>query len=161
MNITKLATAVMTTLALGSTAMAASSGTLLLQGTVNAINDVVVTANGTNNTTLNIVAGETGKNVASVAETSNNLAGYKIYISSATGGELRNTADATKKTSYKIGYDGATAVTPTVAGVMVKNVTSLTGLTNDTSDVVAEVTAYSTAPAGTYQDTLTVAIVAN
>ncbi|WP_374076898.1 hypothetical protein [Bdellovibrio bacteriovorus] len=161
MKFTKLATAVLSTLALGSTAMAASTGTLLLQGTVSAVNDVTVTANGTNNTTLNIVVGEAGKNVASVAETSNNLAGYKIYISSPTGGELVHTVDSSKKTTYKIGYDGAAAVTPTVGGVMVKNVTSLTGLTNDTSAVVAEVTAFATAPAGTYQDTLTVSIVAN
>ncbi|WII70784.1 hypothetical protein QJS83_09960 [Bdellovibrio sp. 22V] len=161
MKIKQITTTVMATLALGSTAMAASSGTLLLQGTVNSVNDIVVTANGTNNTTLNILAGETAKNVGSAIETSNNLAGYKIVISSSTGGELRHTVDATKKTTYKIGYDGAASVTPTVAGVMVKNVTSLTGLTTDTSVITADVTAYASAPAGTYEDTLTVSIQAN
>lgn len=161
MGITKIATAVMTTLALGSTALAASSGTLLLQGTVNVVNDIVVTANTANNTSLNITAGETGKNVATVTETSNNLNGYKIKISSATGGELRHTTNAAQKTTYKIGYDGAASVTPTVAGVVVKNVSSLTGLTTDSSDVTVDVTAYANAAAGTYQDTLTIAIEAN
>jgi|GEM_PF-1102348 len=161
MKISTLAISLLASTVIAQTAMAASTSTLLLQGTVSVINDIVVTANGTNNTSLNIVAGETGKNVASVAETSNNLNGYKIFISSPTGGELRNTADATKKTTYKIGYGGAAAITPTVAGVMVKNVSSLTGLTTDTSAVVAEVAAYATAPAGTYQDTLTISIVAN
>lgn len=161
MKISKIATAAMTTLALTSTAMAATSGTLLLQGTVLEVLEVVVTPDGTNNTTLNIVGGETGKSVASVVETSNKLNGYKIVLSSPTGGELRHTADATKKTNYKISYDGATSVTPTVAGVTVKNVASLSGLTTDTSAVAADVTAFATAPAGTYQDTLTISIQAN
>ncbi|KHD88602.1 MAG: hypothetical protein OM95_08135 [Bdellovibrio sp. ArHS] len=161
MKITKIATAVMATLALGSTAMAASSGTLLLQGTVSVVNDIVVAANTANNTSLNITGGETGKNVATVTETSNNLNGYKIKISSPTGGELRHTTNSAQKTTYKIGYDGAASVTPTVAGVVVKNVTALTGLTTDTSEVAVDVTAYANAAAGTYQDTLTIAIEAN
>ena len=160
MKQTKLV-AVLAVLAFSVQTLAASTGTLLLQGTVAAVNDIVVTANSPNNTTLNIVAGESGKNVASVAETSNNLNGYKIFISSPTGGFLVNTSDAAAKTSYKIAYDGAAAVTPTVAPLQVKNVTSLTGLTTDTSTVAADVTAFATAPAGLYEDTLTISIVAN
>lgn len=160
MKHTKLV-AVLAVLAFNVQSFAASTGTLLLQGTVAAVNDIVVTPNTPNNTTLDIVAGESGKNVASVAETSNNLNGYKIFISSPTGGFLVNTSDAAAKTSYKISYDGATAVTPTVAPLEVKNVTSLTGLTTDNSAVAADVTAFTTAPAGLYEDTLTVSIVAN
>lgn len=160
MKQTKLAT-VLAVLAFSVQTLAASTGTLLLQGTVAAVNDIVVTANSPNNTTLNIVAGESGKNVASVAETSNNLNGYKIFISSPTGGFLVNTSDSAAKTGYKIAYDGAAAVTPTVAPLQVKNVTALTGLTTDTSAVAADVTAFATAPAGLYEDTLTISIVAN
>lgn len=160
MKQTKLV-AVLAVLAFSVQTLAASTGTLLLQGTVAAVNDIVVTANSPNNTTLNIVAGESGKNVASVAETSNNLNGYKIFISSPTGGFLVNTSDAAAKTSYKIAYDGVAAVTPTVAPLQVKNVTALTGLTTDTSAVAADVTAFATAPAGLYEDTLTISIVAN
>lgn len=160
MKQTKLVT-VLAVLAFSVQTLAASTGTLLLQGTVAAVNDIVVTANSPNNTTLNIVAGESGKNVASVAETSNNLNGYKIFISSPTGGFLVNTSDSAAKTGYKIAYDGAAAVTPTVAPLQVKNVTALTGLTTDTSAVAADVTAFATAPAGLYEDTLTISIVAN
>lgn len=150
-------------LLVGTSALAASSGTLLLQGTVGVVNDIVVTAAAGNaNTTLDIVNGETGKLVGTATETSNNLLGYKIRIASATGGELRNTQDATKKTTYKVKYNGATTgVTPTVAGVEVKNVAALSGLTTVTSNIAVDVTAYATAPAGTYADTLTVSIQAN
>lgn len=156
----RVASVLLTTIAFSS-AFAASSGTLLLQGTVSSVNDIVVTPNTANNTSLNIVDGETGKNVASVLETSNNLAGYSISISSATGGELRHTVDASKKTTYKISYDGNTSVTPSISGTTVKNVSSLSGLTNDTSDVAVDVDAFATAPAGVYSDTLTISIVAN
>ena len=160
MKSTKLA-AVLAVLAFTAQTYAANTGTLLLQGTVAVVNDIVVTPNNPNNTTLNIVAGETGKNVASVAETSNNLNGYKIFISSPTAGFLVNTSDSSAKTAYKISYDGAAAVTPTVAPLEVKNVSSLTGLTTDNSAVAADVTAFATAPAGLYEDTLTISIVAN
>lgn len=160
MNLLKTTAAILT-FACVSTSFAASSGTLLLQGTVGLVNDIVVTANAANNTSLNILAGESGKNVGSALETSNNLLGYKIMISSPTNGELRNTSNVTYKTTYKIGYNGGATVTPTVAGVQVKNVSSLIGLTSATSQIVADVTAYATAPAGTYQDTLTISIVAN
>lgn len=160
MKVSQIA-ATLLALTLGNTALAASSGTLLLQGTVNVVNDIVVTPNTANNTSLNIVAGETGKNVASVTETSNNLSGYKIKVSSPTGGELRHGTDATKKTTYKIGYAGAATVTPTTAGVYMKTVSSLSGLTTATSAVTVDVTAYAAAPAGTYSDTLTIAIEAN
>ncbi len=160
MKQTKLA-AVLAVLAFSAQTLAASTGTLLLQGTVNVVNELVITANSPNNTTLNIVAGETGKNVASVSEKSNNLNGYKIFISSPTGGFLVNTSDSSAKTGYKIAYDGAAAVTPTVAPLQVKNVTSLSGLTTVNSAVAADVTAYAAAPAGLYEDTLTISIVAN
>ncbi len=160
MNKTKLVTA-LAVLAFSAQTFAASTGTLLLLGTVPVVNDLVVTSNSPNNTTLDILAGESAKNVASVAETSNNLNGYKIYISSASGGFLVNTSDASAKTSYQIGYDGAAAVAPTVAPLEVKNLTSVSGLATNNSAVTVDVTAFATAPAGTYEDTLTISIVAN
>lgn len=142
-------------------AEAASTGTLLLQGTVALVNDIVVTPNGANNTTLDIVGGAAGVLVASVAETSNNLTGYKINAKSDNGSELRNSSDATKKTTYTISYDGGSAVTLTTSYQQVKNVTSLAGLTTNNSNVNATVAAYAAAPAGTYSDTVTFQIVAN
>lgn len=165
MKVSRITTAVLAALTLGNTAMAASSGTLLLQGQVSTVTNITVAP--TDNLALNIVNGEAGKDVASVIEESNNLGGYKVFISSTNGGELRHTLDASKKTTYQIKYDGsAAAVTPSVTqvgqnGVEVKNVTSLSGLTTDTSSVLAVVAPYASAPAGTYNDTLTISIVAN
>lgn len=161
MKKSNLVLAALTTALFAQATLAASSGTLLLRGTVGVVNDIVVTPEGTDNVNLNILAGETNKLVGSATEKSNNLLGYKIMISSPTAGQLRHTVDATKQTAYTISYNGAAAVAPTVAGVQVKNVASLSGLTTATSTIRANVTAYATAPAGTYEDTLTVSIVAN
>lgn len=140
---------------------AADTGTLLLQGVVDAVNSIVVTPNGTNNTSLDIVNGESGKLVASVAETSNNLTGYKINAKSLNGSELRNNSDANKKTTYTLNYDSGSAVTLTTSYQEVKNVNSLSALTTNNSDVNVNVAAYASAPAGTYSDTVTFQIVAN
>lgn len=140
---------------------AASSDTLLLQGSVTAVNDISVAAVSGANNSLNITGGVSNLTVANVSETSNSLLGYKINMSSANGGELRNTSDATKKTTYTISYDGGSAVTPSTSAAQVKNVTSLGALTTNSSAVKVNVTAYPTAPAGTYNDTLTFSIVAN
>lgn len=157
----KTALALLSTLAVSTSALAATSGTLLLQGEVQQVLDLVVTSVPAS-TNLNIVTGEsTAVKVGSATETSNILAGYKIKISSTTNGELRHVGTPSNKTTYTIKYDGAAAVTPTVAGVEVKNVPSLSGLTTDTSDIEVLVAAFPNAPAGTYQDTLTVTIEAN
>ncbi len=148
-------------LALAATqANAASTGTLLLQGTVSLVNDLSVTPAGSNNTSLDIVAGQSVL-VASVAETSNNLTGYKINAKSDNGSELRNGSDASKKTTYTISYDGGSAVTLSTSYQQVKNVNSLSGLTTNNSNVNATVAPYASAPAGTYSDTITFQIVAN
>jgi hypothetical protein len=154
------AAALFATLALGASAMAASSGTLTISGTVAVINDIVVTPNASA-TQLDIVNGETGLSVAGVAETSNNLNGYKITMASANNGQLVNGSDSAIKTAYKVGYDGASSVALTTAATTVKNVSSLSGLTTANSDVKVDVTALPSALAGTYSDTITVAIVAN
>jgi hypothetical protein len=137
----------------------AHADTLALQGTVAPVNTLSVAAAGPFNA-LAITSAQTAT-VANVTETSNDLNGYIVTMASANGGQLRNAADATKQTTYTIGYNGTPAVVPTVAAQNVKTVSSLSGLTTASSAVVINVTAYSTAPAGTYSDTLTFAIVAN
>ena len=144
-----------------SPAQAASTGALLLQGVVAVVNNIIVTPNGTANTTLNIAGGENAKLVASVKEESNNAAGYKINVKSLNSSELRNLSDPTKKTTYQLSYDGANAISLSSNYQQVKTVTRLAGLTTDNSDVKVSVTAYAAAPAGTYEDTVTFQIVAN
>lgn len=160
MKFMTLTTSIVAAFTFANTAMAATSADLILQGTVSVVSEISVAANASS-TSLNIRGGETNKLVASVDETSNNLLGYKIIISSPTGGELRHTADASKATSYKVRYNGASAVTPTTSGVEVKNSGSLAGLQTASSTLAVDVTAYDLAPAGTYEDTLTISIQSN
>jgi hypothetical protein len=133
---------------------------LLLSGTVTAINDLTITPTP-ESITLDIVNGETGRKVADVKETSNNLLGYKIYMRSANASNLVHSIDNSKKTAYTISYDGGSYISLTNADQQVKDSGALPGLTDDTSLVAVNVTPYATAPAGTYSDTVTISIVAN
>lgn len=144
-----------------NTAQAASTGTLVISGTVALVNELVITANGSNNTNLNITGGESAKLVANVAETSNNGLGYTVTLSSANGGQLRLASDATKKTNYQLSYNGGSYSQPSASAATVKTVSSLGALTTNTSPVRVNVTAFANAPAGTYSDTITLTIAAN
>lgn len=155
----KIAAALFSTLAVTS-AMAASTGTLTISGTVALVNDITVTPNASA-TALNITGGETAKLVASVTENSNNLNGYKIKMSSQNGGQLVNGSNSNIKTAYKVGYNGQSSVSLSTGTTDMKTVSSLTGLTSASSDVKVDVTALPSAAAGTYSDTITVSIVAN
>jgi hypothetical protein len=145
---------------LASASFAASSENLILSGTVTAINDLSITptAEATN---LDIINGETGRKVADVQETSNNLLGYKILMRSANASNLVHSIDGTKSTAYTISYDGSSYISLTNSDQQVKDSGALSGLTVDTSLVSVNVTPYATAPAGTYSDTVTISIVAN
>jgi hypothetical protein len=147
--------ALILTSALPTLALAASSGNLPLSGTVAQVNDLLITENGTNNTSLNITGGESGKNVAAVQESSNDELGYKVSVSSLNNGQLQLASDASKQTSYQISYNGGSYVSPTSSAAVIKSVGSLGGLTVSTSQLLVNVTAYPTAVAGVYSDTLT------
>ena len=157
----KLILIILMTGLIGAQAFAASTGTLRVSGTVSVVNDLVVTPNGTNNTSLNIIAGESAKNIASVAETSNNGMGYIMQMSSVNAGKLVNATDATKFTNYTISYNGASYAAPNANPTTIKTVSSLNGLTTQSSPVLTNVTAYPAAIAGSYSDTVTFSIVAN
>ncbi len=142
---------------LSSMSMAATTGTLLLEGTVADNTSIQVLPNGSN-LTLDIVNGESNKLVGTAKEISNNLAGYKILMKSLNGGKLKHTTLTSVETTYKLGYDGATTVSPTTTDVVVKTVNSLSGLTEVISDLRVDVTALPTAPTGVYKDTVTLTI---
>ena len=154
--------AVISAALLPNMASAASTGSLLLSGTVGVVAELAVTPNGSN-TSLDILAGESGKSVAAVTESSNNADGYKILMYSSNSGELRHAIDPSKKTGYAISYGGADFVTPPSASApaIVKSVGSLPALTTAISDVRVSVDAMPTAIAGTYSDTVVFSIVAN
>jgi hypothetical protein len=143
---------------IATSAFGADTGTLTISGTVASINDISISPSAY--TTLNITGGETNRVVAVATETSNNLNGYSITLHSANASKLVNLSASSKYTTYTVRYDGAAAVDLTVDRV-VKSSGSLAGLTTDTSNIAVDVVAYPTAPAGTYQDIITVTISAN
>jgi hypothetical protein len=135
---------------------AASTGDLTISGTVALINDIVIFPKA-DSTNLNILAGNSGLSVADVSETSNSVTGYKISMRSANGGSLVNLSNSTKSTAYQVSYDGGSYVSLTTSDQVVKSA-STSSLTTDSSDVSVNVTANPTAPAGTYQDVITISI---
>lgn len=160
MKSVKFAAALLTTFAVGASAVAATSGTLLISGTVATVYNLTITPNS-DATNLNITGGESAKLVGQVTEQSNATNGYSIKMKSANGGQLVNGSNANIKTSYKVGYSGQSSVTLSTSDQTVKTVSALTGLTSASSDVKVDVTAIPNAAAGTYSDTITVSIVAN
>ena len=142
-------------------AHAADTATLLLRGEVALVSSLTVKPNGTANTALDILGGESNKLVAAVEESSNSLTGYKINAKSQNQGELRHTKDASRKTTYRLSYNGQSPVSLTQNYQTVKNVTSLNGLVTQSSNVTVDVAALPNAPAGVYEDTVTFQIVAN
>lgn len=72
-----------------SSAYAATSGTLLLKGTVAPILSIDVQANASA-TTLDLVNGEPDTVIANVAEQSNAANGYTVTLSSQNAGQLVN-----------------------------------------------------------------------
>jgi len=151
----------LTFLALPCISFAGTSGNLTLSGTVNPNNSLTVTANGTTNTNIDIINGESALNVGSATETSNDAGGYSITLSSTNGGQLElGGTSTTDKTAYQVSYDGGSYVTPTTSASAIKTVNSLSAAVTHTSQILVNVAADSTAVAGNYSDTLTFAIVA-
>ncbi|MGZ3725609.1 MAG: hypothetical protein ACXWQQ_07400 [Pseudobdellovibrio sp.] len=134
---------------------AATSATLVINGTVSAVDSVVIHDNAVN---MPIVAGGT-VTAATVDEASNRVGGYKINLHSANASKLVNTTNGTYKTAYTVSYDGAAAVSLSTTDQTVKTVSSYQA--TDTSNLVVNVTAFPTAPSGVYSDTITVSIVSN
>jgi hypothetical protein len=142
-----------------ATTFAASSGELTISGTVSAVNDIIITPKAAA-TALNIIGGESAKSVATVSETSNSVTGYTISMRSANGGLLVNLDNDTKSTSYQVSYNGGDYLSLSTVDQPVKS-TSTSELVTESSDVSVNVSAYGTAPAGTYEDVITISIAAN
>ena len=139
-----------------TSAFAAPTGSaqLTITGTVAENNNVLITDNGVN---MPIVAGGTVA-AASVAESSNRLTGYKIQLSSAKSSKLGigTSTSPTYFTTYTVAYDGGAPISLSTTPVTVKSVS--TYVTADVSPLSVTVAPFAAAPAGTYSDTITVAI---
>jgi hypothetical protein len=143
----------------GNAVFGATSGTLIVSGTVAPENSVVIAPYGTNNTSLDILNGEIAKTVATVTEVSNIPSGYKIKMSSANGGKLQRTS--TDFSSYQVSYDGGGYAAPSVAPATVKTSPSLASRYTFPSLVKVNLSGRPNALAGIYSDTITISIEAN
>lgn len=140
--------------------LAAPQGTLLLQGEVQQVLNLVVTPESGVNTNLDLVAGEADTKVAVVTEETNSNTGYKILIRTANAGKLKN--GSLDEVAYTMKY-GGTAVSLSTTDTEVKNV-STGGVYDVDSDVSVSLTGSGSAAAltqGTYTDTVTFTIQVN
>lgn len=85
---------------------AATSGNLLLQGTVPALLSIEVTAEALASS-LPLDTTQTDSKVATVNEKSNSNTGYKVNISSANAGALVHESQASSFINYSLSYDGS------------------------------------------------------
>ncbi len=143
--------------------IAATTGTLVLQGSVPAVLEIDVTGNAAA-TTLPLDTVITGSNeitVASVNEKSNSTTGYDVSITSDNGGYLVHESVASSKVAYGITYDGASV--NLASGETFQNASST--YADVDKDVVVNSLAgsanYAGLLQGDYQDTLTFTISAH
>ncbi|WP_372652683.1 fimbrial protein [Halobacteriovorax sp.] len=151
-----------TTLALLSVpSFAATQGTLLLQGEIDQVLSLTVSAETGVNDSLDLVAGESATKVAAVSEQSNSNTGYKIFLKTQNAGLLKN--GELDSVAYSLTYDGDAVSSLSTNNVEVKSV-STGGVYSHDSDVDITLTGSGSAAAltqGTYSDTVTFTIQAN
>lgn len=154
-----LVSAIAFTALLSSSAFAALTGNITLQGTVAASTSIVVTPVAGYNS-LNLSANQTNLSVAQVAERNNTAAGYSVTLSSANAGKLKN--GSLGQITYTARYAG-TNVTLAVSPVTVTTQGAQNTIANITKalDISYTGVAADTLMAGNYSDTLTFTIAAN
>lgn len=136
----------------GEASAQAASGTIRLGGSVAVNCTVAVTDLGVG---LNLVGGESAKQVGTVVENCNSGTGYSITVASAGKGKMTSTGTGTVPVDFTIGYDGQS-----------KDLASDLVLTRAGAQFAKSVPVTVTIPAnaqriaGSYSDTLTVTIAA-
>lgn len=154
----KLAFGILATAVISTSAMAATTGDLLLKGTVPALLSITVTPE-TLASSLPLDTTQTDSKVASINEKSNSNTGYQVAISSANLGKLVHESVTSSSINYSITYDGA--------AVDLANGDSFTFATAAAVDANKDVDiSYTGVPheqlvQGEYSDTVTFTISAN
>lgn len=137
---------------------AATSDTIQLSSTVG--QDCSITVSNKDGA-LDIVAGTNNKQIASITENCNETAGYTITISSANAGNLEGTGALSgnpgASVDYTVSYDTL------AGGDLATNATLVRGdaVFGSEKGMFVTVGGSSTRLAGSYEDTITVAIAAN
>lgn len=138
---------------------AATSGSLLLQGTVAQKISLAVTP-ASAASTLDLALSQTDLVVASVNEKSNSKTGYKVTITSANLSKLKR-VDGLDVLSYTMKYNGSAVSLSSAAGTTITD--SAASSVNTNKDVSISYTglAAELMIEGTYDDTVTFSIAAN
>ncbi len=142
-----------------TSAFSASSGTLLLQGSVAkkvaiAITPVAVAS------ALDLETTQVDLKVATVNEQSNSKTGYKVTITSAQLGKLKRDAGS-EVFSYTLKYGGAAVGLSTAAGTVFTNPSAASVNVNKDLAISYTGVAAESMIEGVYSDTLTLNIASN
>lgn len=148
-SVAALSALALSALALSAAAQASTTGTIRLNGTVQAACTISVTDAGVQ---LNITGGESNRQVGTVVENCNSGTGYRVTLTSANAGALKNGAAAV---SYSVSYDNQQG---TLSGAM--TVDRPSAAFGKQSVVAVSMPANATAVAGTYSDTVTITVAA-
>jgi hypothetical protein len=140
-------------------AKAATTGQIVLSGSVAAATAITVTGAAGYNT-LDLSTSQTDLVVADIVEINNTSLGYKVTMASANSGALKN--GAVGSLTYTAKYNG-TAATLSSTAVVVTNAAASSTVVNSSKQLKIS---YTGAPAnsmmvGNYTDTLTFTIAAN
>ncbi len=133
-------------------AMASSSGTVDINGTVDAVCEVSVTDL---NASLDLVSGESSKKVATIQEHCNDHQGYTVSFSSSNSGNLRS-GDG-NLVSYTVDYDGQSRQDLQRSMSLRRSQAQF----RQNRDLNVNIDSSTTRVAGAYADTITVTIQAN
>lgn len=144
---------------LASTAFASSTATLQLNGVI--ASAVSISLDTTSSQVFDLTNGETDALVATATEISNSNTGYVINVASVNNGAFVSTSDSNFSVNYTMKYDGQTLNLASGSDTVDKSAS--TGVVNNQSPITIS---YTGVPAvgfrsGTYQDTVTLEIVAN
>lgn len=147
--LTALSALALSAIALSAVAQASTTGTIRLNGTVQAACTISVTDAGVQ---LNVTGGETNRQVGTVVENCNSGSGYRVTLTSANAGALKNGSAAV---SYSVSYDNQQG---NLTGAMTVERPSVAF--GKQSVVAVSMPANATAVAGAYSDTLTITVAA-
>jgi spore coat protein U-like protein len=129
-----------------------ATGTIRLMGTV-AVNCTVAVTDLS--PSLNLVGGETAKQVGTVVENCNSGTGYTVSVASAGKGTLTSTGSGTQPVSFTLGYDGQSS---SLSSDLTLN--RSTAQFGKSVPVTVTIPANAQRIAGSYSDTLTITIAA-
>lgn len=139
---------------------AGTSGSLSVSGIITVVNDLSVSPYS-KATDLNITTGETGTLIADIVELSNNPDGYSIQLTSQNAGKLINSSSTTYQLSYQLSYNNGSYITPGASPTSAKTIYFLNQKTSSVSPIKIKFSGLTNASSGSYEDVITLSIVAN